>query len=70
MVSGRLSLERVTDGDRTRHLLIESQSADACFQLLPDVAEIPYLSRFLCWWLPAVSGFSALSGAKVVSSAF
>jgi hypothetical protein len=29
----------MTDGDRTRDLLIEPQSADSCSQVLPEVAE-------------------------------
>jgi len=41
-----------------------TQSADTCFQALPDVAESAYLSRFLRWGLPTVSGCCALSGVR------
>src|SRR5215207_8845000 len=43
---------------------LEPQSADSCFQELPDVAESAYLNRFPCWWLPEVSRCCALSGVR------
>jgi len=42
----------------------EPQSADTCFQVLPEVAKSPYISRFHCWWLPAVSACCALGGVS------
>jgi hypothetical protein len=42
----------------------EPQSADSRFQVLLNVAESAYLSLFLCWWFPDVSGCSVLSGVS------
>jgi hypothetical protein len=63
-------LQELWEGDRrgSNPRPSEPQSAHPCFQVLPNVAESAYLSRFICWWLPAVSGCCALSGVKVVSA--
>jgi hypothetical protein len=42
----------------------EPQSADTCFQVLLQVAESSYISRFLCSQLLAVSVYCTLSGVK------
>src|SRR5215218_582862 len=44
----------------------ESQSADIGCHGLPGVAQTTYLSGSLCWWLPAVSGYCALSGVNYI----
>jgi hypothetical protein len=42
----------------------EPQSANACFSMLPYVAELAYLRRFPCWRLPTVSARCALRGVS------
>ena len=57
-----LSLEADRRGSNPRPS--EPQSADTCFWGLPNVAESPYLSPFLCARLPVVAAYCALSGVS------
>jgi hypothetical protein len=59
-------LSGICEGDRrgSNPRPSEPQSADTCFRVLPIVAESAYLGRFICWWLPVVSGWYALSGVS------
>jgi DNA-directed RNA polymerase specialized sigma24 family protein len=61
-VVGRVCLKGDRRGSNPRPS--EPQSADMCFSVLPNIAESAYLSQFVRWYLPAVSGCCALSGVK------